>query len=86
MKEVLPEPAMSKMTAKGQVTIPKRLRDHLGLKPGSEIAFELAQDGRVFLKARGGRPKSAFARLRGSAKLAMTTDEIMALSRGEDGA
>jgi bifunctional DNA-binding transcriptional regulator/antitoxin component of YhaV-PrlF toxin-antitoxin module len=26
---------MSKMTSKGQVTIPKRLREHLGLKPGS---------------------------------------------------
>jgi antitoxin PrlF len=76
---------MSKMTAKGQVTIPKRLRDHLGLKPGSEVAFELAQDGRVFLRAQDGRPKSVFARLRGSAKLAMTTDEIMALSRGENG-
>ncbi len=77
---------MSKMTAKGQVTIPKRLRDHLGLKPGSEVAFELAQDGRVFLKAQDGRQKSVFARLRGSAKLAMTTDQIMALSRGENGA
>jgi AbrB family looped-hinge helix DNA binding protein len=77
---------MSKMTAKGRVTIPKRLRDHLGLKPGSEIAFELAPDGRVFLQAQQGERKSAFARLRGSAKLAMTTDAIMALSRGEDGA
>lgn len=76
---------MSRVTAKGQVTIPKRLRDHLGLKPGSEIAFELAPDGRVLLMARGGGPQSSFARLRGSARLAMTTDEIMALSRGENG-
>ena len=38
------------MTAKGQVTIPKRLREHLGLTPGSSVDFELAQDGRVFLK------------------------------------
>ena len=75
---------MSKMTSKGQVTLPKRLRDHLGLKPGSEIDFELAEDGRVFLKARNPPPKSRFARLLGSAKLGMTTDEIMALTRGED--
>ncbi|HJU17856.1 MAG TPA: hypothetical protein VJ770_15475 [Stellaceae bacterium] len=40
----------------------------------------------MFLKAQEGRPRSVFARLRGSAKLAMTTDEIMALSRGESGA
>jgi antitoxin PrlF len=30
---------MSRMTSKGQVTIPKRIRDHLGLKPGSEVEF-----------------------------------------------
>jgi antitoxin PrlF len=75
---------MTKMTTKGQVTIPKRLRNHLGLKPGSNVEFELAEDGRVFLKAHHSAPKSSFARLRGSAKLGMTTDEIMALTRGED--
>jgi antitoxin PrlF len=75
---------MSKMTTKGQVTLPKRLRDHLGLKPGSDVEFELAEDGRVFLKTRNSPPESRFARLRGSAKLGMTTDEIMALTRGED--
>jgi AbrB family looped-hinge helix DNA binding protein len=75
---------MTKMTTKGQVTIPKRLRDHLGLKPGSHINFELAEDGRVFLKARPQAPESRFARLLGSAKLAMTTDELMTLTRGED--
>jgi len=40
---------MTKMTTKGQVTIPKRLRDYLGLEPGSAVDFELADDGRVFL-------------------------------------
>jgi antitoxin PrlF len=39
---------MTKITTKGQVTIPKRLRDHLGLEPGSSVEFELAADGRVF--------------------------------------
>jgi AbrB family looped-hinge helix DNA binding protein len=39
---------MTKITTKGQVTIPKRLRDHLGLKPGSSDEFELVADGRVF--------------------------------------
>jgi antitoxin PrlF len=75
---------MTKMTAKGQVTIPKRLRDHLGLKPGSEIDFELATDGRVFLETGDRPPQDRFVRLRGSAKLGMTTDELMALTRGED--
>ncbi|HEX4614810.1 MAG TPA: AbrB/MazE/SpoVT family DNA-binding domain-containing protein [Stellaceae bacterium] len=75
---------MTKMTTKGQVTIPKRLRDYLGLKPGSDVDFELAEDGRVFLKSHGEASESRFARLRGSAKLGMTTDELMALTRGED--
>ncbi|HMD63220.1 MAG TPA: AbrB/MazE/SpoVT family DNA-binding domain-containing protein [Stellaceae bacterium] len=75
---------MTKLTAKAQVTIPKRVRDHLGLERGSNIEFELADDGRVFLRAGTGAAKSRFARFRGSAKLGMTTDEIMALTRGED--
>jgi AbrB family looped-hinge helix DNA binding protein len=75
---------MTRLTTKGQVTIPKRLRDHLGLKPGSFVEFELTADGRVFLKTRQRMPESKFARLRGSAKLGMTTDEIMALTRGEN--
>ncbi len=76
--------SMTKMTTKGQVTIPKRLRDHLGLKPGSDVDFEVERDGRVYLKAHDGPPESRFARLRGSLKTSMTTDEIMALLRGED--
>jgi antitoxin PrlF len=75
---------MTKITSKGQVTIPRRLRDHLGLKAGSEIEFELAEDGRVFLKTPNPAPESRFARLRGSAGPGMTTDEIMGLTRGED--
>jgi AbrB family looped-hinge helix DNA binding protein len=75
---------MTKMTTKGQVTIPKRLRDHLGLEPGSSIDFELAADGRVFFKAVREAPGSRFARLRGSARPGMTTDELMELTRGED--
>jgi antitoxin PrlF len=75
---------MTKITSKGQVTIPKRLRDHLGLQTGSSVEFELAADGRVFLQTRKRAPESKFAGLRGSAKSGMTTDEVMALTRGED--
>jgi antitoxin PrlF len=66
------------------VTIPKRLREHFGLKPGSNVDFELADDGRVFLKTDHEAPESRFARLRGSAKSDLTTDELMVLTRGED--
>jgi AbrB family looped-hinge helix DNA binding protein len=76
---------MTKLTIKGQVTSPRRVREHLGLKPGSEIDFDVAEDGRVFLRTRDKAPESRFARIRGSAKGGMTTDELMALTRGEDG-
>jgi antitoxin PrlF len=74
------------VTTKGQVTIPKKVRDHLGIVPGTAVDFELADDGRVTLRktAGKGRPKrSQFARIRGRASAAMSTDEIMALTRGK---
>jgi len=74
----------NRVTRKGQVTIPKKVRDLLAIEPGSAVDFELAPDGRVVLtKAGGGRRRSAFARVRGSATETMSTDEIMALTRGE---
>ena len=45
---------MPKITSKGQVTIPKRIRDYLGLKPGSEVDFGYGGDGMIVLKAAAG--------------------------------
>ena len=77
------------LTRKGQVTIPKPVRDLLGIKPGSAVSFELAQDGRVVISKAGTRAGqqrrvSRFERLRGSAGPGLTTDEIMKLMRGDD--
>jgi AbrB family looped-hinge helix DNA binding protein len=72
------------VTSKGQVTIPKAVRDLLGLKPGHAVAFELADDGRIVLvKVGGERPPSRFEALLGYAGPGPTTDEIMALTRGD---
>ena len=38
------------VTSKGQVTIPKPVRDRLGIHPGSKVDFEVAEDGRAFLR------------------------------------
>jgi antitoxin PrlF len=76
---------LTHVTTKGQVTIPKPIRDRLGIVPGDAVAFELAADGRIVLvKPAGARPASRFAALRGRAGPGLTTDEIMALTRGED--
>ena len=80
---------MTTVTVKGQVTIPKAVRDLLGIKPGNAVSFDMAPDGQVVITkagARGGRRRRAsrFERLRGSAGPGMTTDEIMKLMRGDD--
>jgi AbrB family looped-hinge helix DNA binding protein len=72
------------VTSKGRVTIPKPVRDRLGIVPGSAVEFELGPDGRVTLTKVGAkRPKSRFEALRGRAGKGLSTDEIMALTRGE---
>ncbi len=72
------------VTSKGQVTIPKLVRDRLGIGPGSAVSFELAPDGRVMLVHEGAKPPArSFSRLRGMAGAGMSTDEIMALTRGD---
>ena len=39
----------SAITAKGQATIPKAIREHLGLKPGDRVKFFVHPDGSVVL-------------------------------------
>ena len=76
-----------RITSKGQVTIPQRIREQAGLLPDTEVAFEIVR-GRVILKPLGkrvSRGQRAVAPLRGSLKhLKRSTDELMALTRGED--
>ena len=73
-----------KVTIKGQVTIPKEVREKFDIQPLSEVDF-VEEQGRVFLvkKEPGGRDKKRFARVRGSATAKMSTEEIMRLTRGE---
>lgn len=73
------------VTAKGQVTIPKSIRDLLGLAPGDQVEFKPTEEGTVTI-ARAGEnaPVSRFRKLLGSAGDGMTTDEIMALTRGDE--
>jgi AbrB family looped-hinge helix DNA binding protein len=74
-----------RITSKGQVTIPAEIREQAGLLPHTEVDFEF--DGQVvrLVPAVGkqGRGARLVAHLRGRGDVAMTTDEIMALTRGE---
>jgi AbrB family looped-hinge helix DNA binding protein len=74
----------NKVTSKGQVTIPKPVRDYLGIEPGTDVNFRRADDGHIIIeKADGTRPPSRFAKAVGSAGPGLTTDELMALLRGD---
>lgn len=72
-----------KVTEKGQVTIPKELRDALGIGAGTEVEFARSDDAIVVRKARDAptRGRQLVERLRGRGDVEMTTDEIMALTR-----
>jgi antitoxin PrlF len=72
------------LTSKGQVTVPKKVRDYLGLKPGKPVTFERLPTGEIALKAAKASAKpwmSRFAKLRGRATVRMSTEEILALTR-----
>ena len=72
-----------RVTTKGQVTIPQQIRERLGISPSTEIGF-IEEKGRVYLEIKKGRNIATrkFRKLRGIATVKMTTDEIMALTRG----
>lgn len=52
------------LTVKGQVTIPKRVRDALGLKPGDGVDFVLGEQGEVVVRRAGAKPAAAENRSR----------------------
>ena len=70
------------VTSEGQVAVPKKVRDYLGLKPGMAVTFERLSTGDIVLRpAKMRRARSLFAKLRGRASVKMRTEEIMALTR-----
>lgn len=75
-----------RITAKGQVTIPIEIRERHGFLPETEVEFrEEGNTVRIIKSERGGstRGERIVAALRGTADIKMTTEEIMALTRGD---
>ncbi len=76
-----------RITTKGQVTIPITIRQQLGLLPHTEVAFELDGNAVRLRKVETpaeGRGERIVRKMRGRATVAMSTDEIMALTRGDE--
>ena len=79
----------STITVKGQITIPKAMRQYLGLAPGDKVTFAFLEDGGIRIapaapRKAGRPPKSRFAAVRGRLKLGARTDDLMRLLRGYD--
>ena len=74
-----------RLTSKGQVTIPQHIREKLGLRPGIRVEFDIVGDSVRIRKAKDqdiGR--RLVEHMRGRATSGLTTDQIMAMTRGED--
>jgi len=75
------------VTSKGQVTIPKHIRDSTDIKPGCKVFFEVNSDGDPVLRKCGPIEPSGpdrFDEVLGTADIKWRTDELMALLRGDD--
>jgi AbrB family looped-hinge helix DNA binding protein len=81
------------LTVKGQVTIPKAVREHLGLVPGSRVEFTREADGTVSMRRAGG-PRDDFAERVAAARRFVpvpfaggkSTEDLMREWRGDDDA
>jgi len=76
-----------RITSKGQVTIPQDIREKLGLLPHSEVEFQIVGDSVRIRKAGPAKKKTRgeiiVERLRGTGNRRFTTEEIMAMTRGD---
>lgn len=74
-----------KVTTKGQVTIPQEIREQLGIHPGSDVEFTVEGNAiRITASSRSSSfGKGLVERMRGRGTVRMSTDEIMALTRGQ---
>jgi bifunctional DNA-binding transcriptional regulator/antitoxin component of YhaV-PrlF toxin-antitoxin module len=66
------------------VTIPQNVRRQLGITAGSEVEFQLDDRGVRLVRVSDGQGRDLARRMRGRATARMSTEEIMALSRGDD--
>lgn len=71
-----------RVTIKGQVTIPKPLRDEFDIKPNSEVEFA-SINGNLVLSKKTVEADVDFQRFIGVADIKMSTDDLMSLTRGD---
>ena len=71
----------STISSKGQITVPKALRQKLGLRAGTRVEFELTVEGVLLRKGHRG-PQRAVDRVMGILKRETSTDALLTEMRG----
>ena len=66
---------MTTVTQKGQVTIPKELREDAGIRPGDDLEFEIVE-GEIRIKKKSGE-ENPFSEWKGALETEKTTEEMM---------
>ena len=76
----------AKISAKGQVTLPKKIRDAAGIKPGDTVKVRATASGSIVIE-KPGATEDYEASLRALAKRriirGMKTEELMKITRGD---
>ena len=76
----------TKLNRKGQVTIPKRVREALRMTSGCSVDFAVNAEGDIVIRKVGSesdRKRDRFDAARGTADVKWRTDDLMALLRRE---
>lgn len=80
----------TRVTVKGQVTLPKAVRDAAGIRPGDVVSVRVRPEGGVLVeretdaRARSDYRRALLAMARRKPFKGFTTEEVMKLTRGED--
>lgn len=68
--------ATATITSKGQVTIPKKIRDKLGLQSGDQLSFDIDTYGNITIRPEKGNPDTAYGILHRENQEALSVDEM----------
>ena len=78
---------VTKVSTQGRITIPKKIRDRLGLKPGMVVEVFLNKDGQIVISSSEAKKEVNQARFdmaRGKSDIRCKTEDLMMLLRGEN--
>ena len=69
-------PTDATLTSKGQTTIPKEIRDGLGMKPGDRMTFTLMPDATVVMRVKGKRVTQLAGSLQKKGRKPVPVDQL----------